>query len=112
MPHLALQFNRRTISYHSTELCRATQQTGLLDVRFGSKADIDHRERDVGFVPFCSVDNLAPIREARMNGHLCSTIMWSKSLNCRPPASDLLHKKCDILHKKRPPSGGFMCKAW
>src|SRR6516165_6982895 len=23
------------------------------------KADINHRERDVGFVPFCSVDNLA-----------------------------------------------------
>ena len=35
MPHLALQFNRRTLSYHSAELCRATQQTGLLDVRFG-----------------------------------------------------------------------------
>jgi hypothetical protein len=35
------------------------------------KADINHRERDVGFVPFCSVDNLArAIRKARMDGHL------------------------------------------
>src|SRR6516165_11944236 len=74
------------------------------------KADINHRERDVGFVPFCSVDNLAPIREARMNGHLCSTIMWSKSLNCRPPASDRLHKKCNILHKKGPLRGALCAK--
>jgi hypothetical protein len=42
-----LQFNRRTISYHSTELCCATQQTGLLDVRKGSITDMTQSNRDV-----------------------------------------------------------------
>src|SRR5262249_11652040 len=48
-PHLALQFNRRSISYHSTELCCAAQQTRLLDVRFGSKADICSAQAHVRF---------------------------------------------------------------
>jgi hypothetical protein len=39
-PHLALQFDRRTILYHSIELCCASQQNGVPDFRFGAKADI------------------------------------------------------------------------
>src|SRR6516225_1844930 len=51
------------------------------------KADINHRERDVGFVPFCSVDNLARNTEG---AHGRSS---PKSLICRPAALDRLHKK-------------------
>src|SRR6516165_11780997 len=46
------------------------------------KADINHRERDVGFVPFCSVDNLARNTEG---AHGRSS---AKSLICWPAASD------------------------
>ena len=45
----------------------------------------------------------------KRNGHLCSTIMRSRSLICRPAASDRLHK-C-IFCPKRSPLEGFMCKA-
>jgi len=50
-PHLALQFGRRTIPYHSIELCCAAQQKGAPDFRFGSKADIGEGATDVRFTP-------------------------------------------------------------
>src|SRR6516165_4210511 len=39
-PHLALQFGRRTVPYHSVQRLCAPQQIQQADVRFGSKADI------------------------------------------------------------------------
>src|SRR3974390_2131729 len=60
------------------------------------KADINHRERDVGFVPFCSVDNLARNTEG---AHGRSS---PKSLICRPAASDRLHKKSIFCTKSSP----------
>ena len=49
--HLALQFGRRTIPYHSIELCCASQQSHVADVRFGSKADMAALICDVRFAP-------------------------------------------------------------
>src|SRR3974390_675083 len=43
------------------------------------EADINYRERYVGFDVRRTI-SLA-IRKARMNGHLCSTTMWSKKFN-------------------------------
>src|SRR6516164_10785730 len=60
------------------------------------KADINHRERDVGFVAFCSVDNLARNTEG---AHGRSS---PKSLICRPAASDRLHKKSIFCTKSSP----------
>ena len=49
--HPALQFDRRTIPYHSIALRCAVQQYQVPDVCFGSKADIGVRPRDVRFTP-------------------------------------------------------------
>src|SRR6516225_8172828 len=68
------------------------------------KADINHRERDVGFVPFCSVDNLARNTEG---AHGRSS---PKSLICRPAASDRLHKKSIFCTKSSPPHGALRAK--
>jgi len=43
--HLALQFDRRTISYHSIELCCASQQFRPPDVRLVPKAAMQQKER-------------------------------------------------------------------
>src|SRR5215468_71222 len=66
------------------------------------KADINHRERNVGFVPFCSVDNLARNTEG---AHGRSS---PKSLICRPAASDRLHKKSIFCTKSSPPMGLYV----
>jgi hypothetical protein len=49
--HLALQFGRRTIPYHSIKRRCASQQKGVLDFRFGSKAAIGLALVDVRFTP-------------------------------------------------------------
>src|SRR6516162_7690295 len=66
------------------------------------KADINHREQDVGFVPFCSVDNLARNTEG---AHGRSS---PKSLICRPAASDRLHKKSIFCTKSSPLMGLYV----
>src|SRR5215469_735723 len=66
------------------------------------KADINHRERNVGFVPFCSVDNLARNTEG---AHGRSS---PKSLICRPAASDRLHKKYIFCTKSSPLMGLYV----
>ena len=71
------------------------------------KADINYRERDVGLVPFCSVDNLAR-NTARMNGHLGRPPCDQKSLICRPAASDRLHKKFIFCTKSSPLMGLYV----
>jgi hypothetical protein len=50
---------------------------GLVEERSAlpAKADINYRERDVGFVPFCSVDNLVCNTEGAHERSLCSTTM-------------------------------------
>ena len=51
MPQLALQFNRRIISYHSIKLRCASQQNRTAEVRSGSKADVTILNFDVRFTP-------------------------------------------------------------
>jgi hypothetical protein len=73
------------------------------------KADINYRERNVGFVPSCSVDNLARNTEGAHERPLCSTTMRSKKFNLpagpRSPA-----QKVYILHKKLSPHGALCAK--
>jgi len=66
------------------------------------KADINYRKRDVGFVPFCSVDNLA-----RNTGgaHERSSLL---DHHAAPATSDRLHKKSIFCTKSSPLMGLYV----
>jgi hypothetical protein len=74
------------------------------------KADINHRERDVGFVPFCSVDNPARNtegaheRSSLLDHHAVKKIQF---VGQRPPVA--CTKSLYFAQKALP--WGFMCKA-
>src|SRR6516165_3808843 len=59
-PHLALQFGRRTIPYHSVQRLCAAQQIQQADVRFGSKAEVKTFYFDVRFTPKSGHGNSVP----------------------------------------------------
>jgi hypothetical protein len=70
------------------------------------KADINYRERDVGFVPFCLVDDLARITEG---AHERSSLLDPHAVK-NGPADGLRSpaQKVYILHKKLPPHGLYV----
>jgi hypothetical protein len=74
------------------------------------KADINYRERDVGFVPLCSVDNLASNKEGAHERSLCSTTMRSKKFNLPAGGPRSPAQKVYILHKKLSPHGALCAK--
>src|SRR5262249_10641780 len=72
------------------------------------KADINYRERDVGFVPLCSVDNLASNKEGAHERSLCSTTKRSKKFNLPAGGPDRLHKKSIFCTKSFPLMGLYV----
>jgi hypothetical protein len=63
------------------------------------KADINYRERDVGFVPFRSVDNLARNTEGAHERSSLLDTMRSKKFNLPAGGLRLPAQKVYILHK-------------